>query len=123
MIRSERLKGKGKRSNPKSSFSKGSPRKDESYEEYSDRRNSGRSNRRDSNKRFSSRSKNKPELEMTKVTCSACGEKCEVPFKPTSSKPVYCSNCYSKDNGKNSNKDLKIINEKLDKIMEALDIN
>tara|TARA_Y100000310_G_scaffold291082_1_gene318756 strand:- start:258 stop:608 length:351 start_codon:yes stop_codon:yes gene_type:complete len=66
-------------------------------------------------------------VEMTKVTCSDCGEECEVPFKPTSSKPVYCSDCFTKKGGSSSRggpsgKDLEIINEKLDKIMEALKI-
>ncbi len=34
--------------------------------------------------------------EMHKVTCSECGRECEVPFKPTEGKPVYCKECYSK---------------------------
>ncbi len=65
------------------------------------------------------------ELEMTKVICSDCGKECEVPFKPTSSKPVYCSDCFSKHKGssdKFSNRDFDMINEKLDKIMKALKI-
>jgi len=65
-------------------------------------------------------------VSMTKVKCSSCGESCEVPFKPTSNKPVYCDNCFSKkDKGssdKSSNKNFIIINDKLDKIMKALDI-
>ncbi len=28
------------------------------------------------------------------VTCSACGVRTTVPFKPTSDRPVYCSDCY-----------------------------
>jgi len=28
------------------------------------------------------------------VTCSACGVKTSVPFKPTSDRPVYCPDCY-----------------------------
>jgi CxxC-x17-CxxC domain-containing protein len=31
---------------------------------------------------------------MHKAICSECGEKCEVPFKPTGDKPVLCSNCF-----------------------------
>lgn len=31
---------------------------------------------------------------MHKAICSECGEKCEVPFKPTVDKPVLCSNCF-----------------------------
>ena len=32
--------------------------------------------------------------EMHKATCSECGKECEVPFKPTEGKPVYCKECY-----------------------------
>ncbi len=32
--------------------------------------------------------------EMHKATCSECGNECEVPFKPTEGKPVYCRECY-----------------------------
>ena len=32
--------------------------------------------------------------EMHKATCSDCGQECEVPFKPTEGKPVYCNNCF-----------------------------
>lgn len=73
-------------------------------------------------------SKNRRDFSMTKVTCATCGDICEVPFKPTSSKPVYCSDCFSKkdsssrNSDKHSNKDLDLINEKLDKIMKALDV-
>jgi len=34
--------------------------------------------------------------EMHKVTCADCGNECEVPFKPTEGKPVYCRDCYQK---------------------------
>jgi len=34
--------------------------------------------------------------EMHKATCSDCGQECEVPFKPTEGKPVYCKECYGK---------------------------
>ena len=33
--------------------------------------------------------------EMHKATCSECGNECEVPFKPTEGKPVYCKDCYA----------------------------
>ena len=32
--------------------------------------------------------------EMHEVTCAKCGKQCEVPFKPTGDKPVYCSSCF-----------------------------
>ena len=33
---------------------------------------------------------------MHQATCSNCGKDCEVPFRPTSGKPVYCSDCFEK---------------------------
>tara|TARA_Y100000310_G_C20257737_1_gene612156 strand:+ start:103 stop:450 length:348 start_codon:yes stop_codon:yes gene_type:complete len=80
------------------------------------RRDSGRDSRRDS--RYS---RDRKVVEKTRVTCSDCGNKCEVPFKPTSNKPVFCSECFEKK-GKSGGKGLDVINAKLDKIMAALDI-
>jgi CxxC-x17-CxxC domain-containing protein len=37
--------------------------------------------------------------EMHRATCAECGASCEVPFKPTGGKPVYCSNCFSNKEG------------------------
>ena len=37
--------------------------------------------------------------EMHKATCSECGKSCEVPFRPTSGKPVYCSDCFKLNGG------------------------
>lgn len=34
--------------------------------------------------------------EKHKAVCSECGKECEVPFKPTEGKPVYCGDCYRK---------------------------
>ena len=34
--------------------------------------------------------------EMHKAVCSECKKECEVPFKPTEGKPVYCRDCYAK---------------------------
>jgi len=36
------------------------------------------------------------EREMHKATCADCGKECEVPFKPTEGRPVYCRECYQK---------------------------
>ena len=33
--------------------------------------------------------------EMFSTTCSSCGREARVPFQPTGSKPVYCSDCFS----------------------------
>jgi CxxC-x17-CxxC domain-containing protein len=32
--------------------------------------------------------------EMHKTKCSNCGKECEVPFRPTGAKPVYCNDCF-----------------------------
>ena len=34
--------------------------------------------------------------EMHKAVCADCKQDCEVPFKPSEGKPVYCKECYSK---------------------------
>lgn len=91
---------------------------------------------------------------MHQATCAQCGQSCEVPFKPTGDRPVYCSNCFKgKDanssprrpenrdfakpsfsargnggsadgasHGDPSNKQLELLNEKLDRILSALDL-
>ncbi len=76
--------------------------------------------------------------EMHKAICDKCGKECEVPFKPTGGKPVYCSDCFDKtsDRGGSSsrrpdyvkrdrpapqnNVQLETIIIKLDKILEVL---
>jgi CxxC-x17-CxxC domain-containing protein len=32
--------------------------------------------------------------EMHKATCAECGQECEVPFKPTEGRPVFCKECF-----------------------------
>jgi len=34
--------------------------------------------------------------EFFKTVCSDCGKECEVPFKPTEGRPVYCRDCFQK---------------------------
>jgi len=36
------------------------------------------------------------EREMHKAVCADCGNDCEVPFKPSGDKPVYCRECFGK---------------------------
>lgn len=80
------------------------------------------------------------DFQRTRVICASCGKSCEVPFKPTSNKPVYCENCFGKsekgsdrgssrsrfsrdrDSPSSSSVNLDEVNEKLDKIMKALKI-
>lgn len=81
------------------------------------------------------------------ATCAECGTSCEVPFKPNGKKPVLCRNCFKKGDGEASfsprpsgrpfgdkpsfsrpsggdsglSEQLRMINEKLDLIIEALE--
>ena len=80
---------------------------------------------------------------MHKAVCSDCGNDCEVPFRPTGSKPVFCSSCFEKqgggsrarggdrdrrprfdnkgsDNSKEILKGIKTLNYKLDELIKAL---
>jgi CxxC-x17-CxxC domain-containing protein len=93
----------------------------------------GDSRRRDSGRR-----------EMHKAVCDNCGNDCEVPFRPSGDKPIYCSNCFEekggggsqrksrKDSGRsdfakrdNTNKQLldqvKSLNMKLDSILRIIE--
>ena len=42
---------------------------------------------------------NKGPREMHKTTCADCQKECEVPFKPSGDRPVYCKECFSKRKG------------------------
>ena len=35
--------------------------------------------------------------QMFPATCAECGKETEVPFQPREGRPVYCSECYSKN--------------------------
>lgn len=88
--------------------------------------------------------------EMFQATCDSCGKSCELPFKPNGSKPVYCSDCFKKQDGgdrrdsgfdrggdrrsdsrpsrdfsprSQNGPDFSGINAKLDKIIELLSAN
>ena len=36
------------------------------------------------------------ERTFTRVTCADCKKECEIPFKPSGDRPVYCKECFSK---------------------------
>jgi len=42
------------------------------------------------------RDNNFRERSFTRVICSDCGKECEVPFKPSGDRPVYCKECFAK---------------------------
>lgn len=95
------------------------------------RRDDRRDNRRDDRRDYSDR------REMHQVVCTDCGTTCEVPFKPSSDKPIYCDSCFSKHKEEGFKKDRKndipkppskleekveIMNIKLDRILKALNL-
>lgn len=41
---------------------------------------------------------------MHKAVCSQCGKDCEVPFRPTGDKPVYCNDCFGDIKGTGDNR-------------------
>jgi len=36
------------------------------------------------------------ERAYTRVICADCNKECEIPFKPSGDRPVYCKECFSK---------------------------
>lgn len=36
---------------------------------------------------------------MHRATCSKCNSQCEVPFRPNGKKPIYCNDCFRKEDG------------------------
>src|SRR3989339_570757 len=64
--------------------------------------------------------------------CDGCGETCEVPFRPTSGKPVYCNDCFKKNDTRPSRSSgggqdnsqvtdaINGLNKKLDQILNLL---
>lgn len=106
---------------------------------YQSRGNSRYGRRDDNRGRGGFSGRDRGDRQMHKAVCDNCGKDCEVPFKPTSSKPIYCSDCFEKmgnggrrdfsggdrrpqnRGGSNQNKEiLESINAKLDKILKLL---
>lgn len=67
--------------------------------------------------------------EMHPAVCSNCGKDCEVPFRPTGEKPVFCNNCFRKDSGdsqprerqgSNYQAQFDALNQKLDTILNLI---
>jgi CxxC-x17-CxxC domain-containing protein len=80
-----------------------------------------------------SRPRNNFDKPMFNAICDECGDNCTVPFEPRNGKPVLCSNCFAKKEGRgtdtrsfsprpsaSSNADLSELNAKLDKIIKLL---
>lgn len=41
---------------------------------------------------------------MHDATCGNCGKPCQVPFRPSGEKPVYCRDCFPQMTGSTSNR-------------------
>ena len=55
--------------------------------------------------RSDSRSSDRPRTEdrqMYDATCSNCGDKCQIPFRPTQGRDVFCSRCFDMQSGSDS---------------------
>lgn len=83
--------------------------------------------RRDSGERFGrDRDRgSRDSAEMFSATCSECGNECEVPFKPSGDKPVFCSECFGRNksagrNSEASKEQFEMLNAKLDKILKLI---
>lgn len=74
------------------------------------------------------------EKKMFSVVCDECGKDCEVPFRPTGDKPIYCSNCFAasgedrsssrsenrRPESRQADDQLAAINAKLEEILQLL---
>ncbi|MFA6603144.1 MAG: CxxC-x17-CxxC domain-containing protein [Candidatus Shapirobacteria bacterium] len=47
--------------------------------------------------------RNREDRQMFQAVCSECGRDCQVPFRPTGEKPVYCSSCFEKMGNSSNN--------------------
>lgn len=81
--------------------------------------------------------RDREEKQMFEAVCDECGQTCEVPFKPSSNKPIYCSKCFEGKEGNKSNDrggsrnsscdcgnlkaDIEALNKKLDRIISILE--
>jgi CxxC-x17-CxxC domain-containing protein len=88
---------------------------------------------------------------MTKATCDECKKSCEVPFRPTAGKPVYCNECFrnqggasqdrprrdfggdrpqasrpsftvGSEGGNDTKKQLELLNSKMDKLIASIEV-
>jgi CxxC-x17-CxxC domain-containing protein len=59
--------------------------------------NKARNNREDSPSKSYRNSQDQRKNQLTTVMCADCGEECQIPFVPTTDRPVYCSECFRKN--------------------------
>lgn len=77
-------------------------------ERFGDERGGSRFGGRDSGRRdfqkksWGERGAGNRENVMHKAICSDCGKSCEVPFRPSGEKPVYCNECFGGKRGQSA---------------------
>jgi len=47
------------------------------------------------------------EVTMHDAVCAECKQTCQVPFRPTNERPVYCKDCFTKRGGPDNKSDFK----------------
>ena len=72
------------------------------------------------------RFEDRQDRQMHDAVCSKCGKDCQVPFRPTAGKPIFCENCFEKPSmggGRDSGElaeQVKMLNIKMDKLIKIL---
>jgi CxxC-x17-CxxC domain-containing protein len=89
-----------------------------------DKQGGGKSSKFGGDRRSKSRFEDR---QMHDAVCAKCKKDCQIPFRPMSSKPVFCDDCF--DKGKSTNKDsgevmkqIKVLNDKVDKLIVMLSL-
>jgi CxxC-x17-CxxC domain-containing protein len=88
---------------------------------FKNKRSQGRGDRRGHDRR---------DRQMFSAVCDKCGKNCEVPFRPSGGKPIFCDQCFGKSSdrggGRGRDRDnrgpdkMQELNKKLDTIIDAL---
>jgi len=84
--------------------------------------------------RFGGERREKPRFrdkQMYDAVCDKCGKDCQVPFRPTGDKPIFCNNCFGKGEKSGSGskvsgeteKQIKILSAKIDELIKILTLN
>ncbi|MFH0755627.1 MAG: CxxC-x17-CxxC domain-containing protein [bacterium] len=71
---------------------------------FNDNRGGNRFSRGKDSGRSSFRREDKGPITLTQTICDKCKKNCEVPFRPTTGKLVYCSDCFRNQNSFNQDR-------------------
>ena len=87
-------------------------------------------NRRDGGRRDFRGDRDGGRPTMYPAMCAECGSPCEVPFRPSAGKPVFCKSCFGNKGGRKNRSDsapakqgpdqFAALHAKLDKIISTL---